>query len=184
MLPYGAEALARSFRTVRDNTLAAAEEIPADQYDFRPAPECRTVEKLLTHIALGYRFQHQLHAVEGLDTLEGFDFFGLMGELAAEEEKPRTKEEVIALLEAEGARWEAFLGQVSDDFLSERVALPHEGPEASKGRLEMIMSVKEHEMHHRAQLFLMLRLMGQVPHLTRERQERFAAAAAAQSRAT
>jgi uncharacterized damage-inducible protein DinB len=42
----------------------------------------------------------------------------------------------------------------------------------------MIMSLKEHEMHHRAQLMLMQRMIGQVPHLTRAMQERFAAAAA------
>ena len=176
MLPYGAQELARSFRVVRDNTLAVAEDIPADQYDFRPAQECRTVEKLLTHTALGYRFQHQLHAVEGRDTLEGFDFFGLMAELSAEEEQPRTKEEVIALLETEGERWEAFLGQVSDEFLSERVALPHEGPDASKSRLEMLLSVKEHEMHHRGQLMVIQRMLGIVPHLTRARLARMAEA--------
>ena len=42
----------------------------------------------------------------------------------------------------------------------------------------MILSVKEHEMHHRGQLMLIERLVGVVPHLTREMQARFAAAAA------
>jgi uncharacterized damage-inducible protein DinB len=40
----------------------------------------------------------------------------------------------------------------------------------------MIMSLKEHEMHHRAQLMLIERMIGIVPHLTRQMQERFAAA--------
>jgi uncharacterized damage-inducible protein DinB len=44
----------------------------------------------------------------------------------------------------------------------------------------MIMGMKEHEMHHRAQLMLIQRMIGQVPHLTRAMQERWAAAAAQQ----
>ena len=39
-----------------------------------------------------------------------------------------------------------------------------------KSRLEMLLGAKEHEMHHRAQLMLIERLLGIVPHLTRNRQ--------------
>jgi uncharacterized damage-inducible protein DinB len=39
----------------------------------------------------------------------------------------------------------------------------------------MLLSVKEHEMHHRGQLMLIERMIGIVPHLTREMQARFAA---------
>ena len=45
---------------------------------------------------------------------------------------------------------------------------------ASKTRFEMILGVKEHEMHHRAQLMLIERMLGVVPHLTREMQARIA----------
>jgi uncharacterized damage-inducible protein DinB len=48
----------------------------------------------------------------------------------------------------------------------------------SKSRFEMILSVKEHEMHHRGQLMLIERLLGIVPHMTREMQSRLATAAA------
>jgi uncharacterized damage-inducible protein DinB len=43
----------------------------------------------------------------------------------------------------------------------------------------MILSVKEHEMHHRGQLMLIERLIGIIPHLTREMQARMAQAAGA-----
>jgi uncharacterized damage-inducible protein DinB len=36
------------------------------------------------------------------------------------------------------------------------------------------MGVKEHEMHHRGQLMLIERMVGVVPHLTREMQARMA----------
>ena len=40
----------------------------------------------------------------------------------------------------------------------------------------MILGIKEHEMHHRGQLMLVQRLLGQVPHLTRARQQMQASA--------
>ena len=53
-----------------------------------------------------------------------------------------------------------------------------DGQVPSKSRFEMLLSAKEHEMHHRAQLMQIQRMIGLVPHLTRQMQERFAAAQA------
>ena len=44
----------------------------------------------------------------------------------------------------------------------------------------MLLGVKEHEMHHRAQLFLIERMVGIVPHLTRARRSAWPQQAAAQ----
>jgi uncharacterized damage-inducible protein DinB len=41
-------------------------------------------------------------------------------------------------------------------------------------RFEMLLGTKEHEMHHRGQLRLIERILGIVPHLTRQMQERMA----------
>jgi uncharacterized damage-inducible protein DinB len=38
----------------------------------------------------------------------------------------------------------------------------------------MLLSAKEHEMHHRGQLMMLERMVGVVPHLTRLMQERMA----------
>ena len=56
--------------------------------------------------------------------------------------------------------------------------MPAMANQPPKSRFEMILSVKEHEMHHRGQLMLIERLIGVVPHLTRQMQERMAAMAA------
>jgi uncharacterized damage-inducible protein DinB len=176
MASYGSKELAASFRTVRNNTLEAARDIPEDKYSFCPAPGCRTVEKLLTHIALTYRFQYTVHAEKKLTSMEGFDFPAMMGRLGTEEAQPRTKDEVIALLEKSGEIWGTFLDGVSDAFLDETVSFPPEFAAPPKSRFEMIMSVKEHEMHHRGQLMLIQRMLGIVPHLTRQREERMAQA--------
>ncbi len=174
MAHYGSKELAQSFRTVRKNTLEAARDVPGDKYDFRPTPDCRSVEKLLAHIALSYRFQHRVHAVEKLSSMVGFDFPAMMSELGAKEAEPRTKSQVIAMLEDEGEIWATFLDGVSDEFLAETVSFPPEFSQPPKSRLEMILSVKEHEMHHRGQVMLVQRMLGIVPHLTREREARMA----------
>jgi len=175
---YGAKELAESFRTVRKNTIQIAEDIPEDKYDFRAAPETRTVGQLLTHIALSYKFQHQIHAKERRSTLEGFDFPALMQRLGAEEQQPRTKQQILQVLRSNGEEWAGWVGGLSEEFLRERVAMPAAMGQPAKSRFEMILGVKEHEMHHRAQLMLIERLLGIVPHLTRQMQERMASMAA------
>ena len=176
MTYYGAKELAESFRTVRKNTLVIAEEIPEEKHEFRAAPGTRSVAQLLTHIAIGYKFQHQAHAVERRTTLEGFDFASLLQRLGAEEQQPRSKSQIVQLLRSNGEEWTQWLGGLSDEFLGERVNMPGGMGPATKSRLEMILSVKEHEMHHRGQLMLIERMLGIVPHLTREMQARMAAA--------
>jgi uncharacterized damage-inducible protein DinB len=54
--------------------------------------------------------------------------------------------------------------------------MPQGAALVSRSRFDMILSVKEHEMHHRGQLMLIERMIGIVPHLTRDMQARFAAA--------
>lgn len=174
MIYYGAKELAASSRTVRGNTIVIAQEIPENKYEFKPVPEYRSVGRLLAHIALAYRFQHQLHAVEKRNTLEGFDFPALMKTMMEEEGRPRTKDQMIDLLKKEGEKWAAWVEGLSEQFLGEPVQMPAGAVPAQKSRFEMILSVKEHEMHHRGQLMLVQRLLGIVPHLTREREARMA----------
>jgi len=174
---YGAKELAESARTVRRNTITIAEDIPGDKYEFKAAPETRSVAQLLTHVAIADTFHRQIHAVERRTTLEGFDFPSLLERLRAEESKPRTKEQILELLHINGEQWAQWLEGLSDDFLAERVRMPPGATPAAKSRFEMILSVKEHEMHHRGQLMLIERMLGIVPHLTRQMQERLASAA-------
>jgi uncharacterized damage-inducible protein DinB len=173
---YGGKDLARAFRTVRENTIKIAEEIPESKYDFSAAPGVRTVRQLLTHVALSDSLS-SIHK-EKRTNFEGVNFPAFVAQLQAEEAKPRTKNEVIALLKERGEETAAWLESLDDDFLAESFTQPVGRP-ATKCRLEMIMSMKEHEMHHRGQLMLIERMLGLVPHLTRQMQERFAAQARA-----
>ena len=172
---YGGKDLARAFRTVRDNTIKIAEEIPETGYDFAAAPGLRTVRQLLTHVAFSDSFS-SFHK-EKRTNFNGVNFPAFVAQMQAEEAKPRTKPEVIALLKQRGEETATWLESLSDDFLAEPFTQPA-GPLATKSRFEMIMSMKEHEMHHRGQLMLIERMLGITPHLTRQMQERFAAAQA------
>jgi uncharacterized damage-inducible protein DinB len=79
------------------------------------------------------------------------------------------------MLKASGEKWAGFVEGLTDSFLGEQVAMPAQMNNPPKSRFEMILGVKEHEMHHRGQLMLIERIIGIVPHLTREMQARMAA---------
>ena len=171
---YGARNLAASFRTVRANTIQIAEDIPEDQYGFIPAQGTKSIARTLVHIALSAQFQLSLHTGERRTNFEGVDFSALMERLAEPEAENRTKAQVIDLLRTEGETWANFLAGMSEQTLAEPFTMPSGSIPASKSRFEMVLSVKEHEMHHRGQLMVAQRLLGIVPHLTKARQERAA----------
>lgn len=174
MTYYGARELAASFRTVRKNTITIGQEIPEDKYSFQAAPNTRSVGQLLTHIALASTLHYQVHALERRTTLGGFDFPSFMQRMTAEEAQPRTKAQTLELLRTNGEQWAGWVQGLSEPFLSEIVSMPPGASPASKSRFEMILSVKEHEMHHRGQLMLLERIFGITPHLTRQMQARIA----------
>ena len=97
-----------------------------------------------------------------------------MKQMEAEAGHERNKTQIVELLKTEGEVWATFLEDVSDDFLAEPFTTPPGSTPATKCRLEMLPSVEEHEMHHRAQVMVAQRLLGIVPHLTRDRQEHLA----------
>src|SRR5262249_54159703 len=171
---YGPKQLADSMRTVRKNTILIAEDIPEKDYGYRPTPEGRSVAETLVHIAVLSRADRFLHEEEHLSSLEGFDFGPFIKKSEIEEKQPRSKSEGVALLLTEGDRWCQWVEGLPEALLSEQVRMPGG---ASKSRFEMLLGTKEHEMHHRGQLMVMERLLGIVPHLTRNRQAPSQAAA-------
>ena len=168
---YGGKELAEAFRTVRKNTIQVAEDIPEDKYGFVAAPEVRSVARMLTHVAIATRIWEEVHK-KRLTTLVGFDFFGMMDKFNAEEAKTRSKMEILKLLRSEGEQFAAWLETLTPEVLAETVIEPD--GKTAKTRFERLLGAKEHEMHHRAQLMLIERQLGIVPHLTRQFQERMA----------
>ncbi|HEY2019444.1 MAG TPA: DinB family protein [Bryobacteraceae bacterium] len=157
------EHVLNSWKTVREDTIHAVEDFPSAEFDFRPTPEVMTFGELARHI---------LDAGDGLTglLLSGEDNFavpdfrekmakgfrtvgpGPEGLAAALRE---SMEERSAKLAAQPAE---FFAHVITRFDRARVT-----------RLEMLQMVKEHEMVHRATMFLYLRMKGIVPATTRRR---------------
>jgi uncharacterized damage-inducible protein DinB len=174
MTLYGLKELVDSMRTVRKNTILIAEDIPESQYGYRATPDSRSVAETLVHIAMLGRSAHFLHEEDRRPSLEGFDFGTLISRSEAEEKRPRSKSEVIELLRTEAERTAAWLEELSESQLTEQV---RQRGGATQSRFEMLLGTKEHEMHHRGQLTVLERMLGIVPHLTRNRQAARAAAA-------
>jgi uncharacterized damage-inducible protein DinB len=170
---YGSKELAHSFRTVRKNTIQIAEDIPEGKYDFKASPESRSIAQTLVHIAVATTFPMAVHGGKVSD-MKQVDFQELFAKVGAEEAKPRNKSAIIALLKSEGDTFAALLETCSDSFLAEVIAMMPGADPPSRTRFDMLLSAKEHEMHHRGQLMLMERMVGVVPHLTRLMQERMA----------
>lgn len=170
MIYYGAREIAASFRIVRNNTLRIAEEIPEEKYSFRPAEGSRTVAQTLIHISNAHKFALEINRDNLRSTMEGFNFMAFIGPIAASEQEPMTKAQIIARLTATGEEFETWVKSLSEDFLGQSVTMPPGGTPASRTRFDMLIAVKEHEMHHRGQLMVMERLVGITPHLTREAQ--------------
>ena len=178
MTYYGGKEMAAAFRTVRANTIQIAEEIPENKYDFRAAPDTRSVGQTLTHLAVSPGFQLHMQT-NGVTDMKTLNFPALLQQFGAEEAKPRTKAEIIAFLRSEGDKFASYLEGLSEAFLTEQVTMPPGATPATKTRFEMLLGPKEHEMHHRGQLMLVQRMLGLVPHLTRLMQQRMAQAQAA-----
>lgn len=166
---YGAGELADSFRTVRKNTITIAKDIPGDKYTFTAAPGVKTVGEMLAHIAVSPRWQETLHR-EGVTAVDFAGFAARLAKAEAEEAALRDKDVIVAALEAGGEDFAGFLNGLTPETLEERVTFPPAVQPSHKTRLEMLMSVKEHEMHHRGQLMLIQRMIGIVPHGTRQRE--------------
>lgn len=166
MTYYGATDLAAAFRTVRNNTIKIAEDVGEEHYGFRATPETRSIGETLVHIAHIPKMAYELHGNQKVTTLVGFDFMGLRAKLIADQKATRSKAEIVALLASGRDQFGGWLEGLSEDFLGQSVAMMPGNP--SKSRFEMLLGVKEHEMHHRGQLMLLERMVGVVPHLTRQ----------------
>jgi uncharacterized damage-inducible protein DinB len=169
---YGGKDFGRQFRVVRHNTLQSADDIPESKYSFQPAPNCRTIAALLTHIAVSPRMWFEVHGKQRVHTLVGVDFVKLGSDVRAEEVKIRSKAEILDLLRDEGEKFAGWLDELTPEFLAEMITVADNT--GTKSRFEQLLGVKEHEMHHRGQLMLIERQLGIVPHLTRQAEERMA----------
>lgn len=154
-----------SWKAVRQDAAAAVEDFPESEMDFRPAPEVMTFREAARHI---------------LDAGDGLTGLLLAGEdnFATPEFRERMKSHMrglpadagrgslaAALRESVEQRSAALAGQPAEFF--DHIITRFDGQKVT--RLEMLQAIKEHELTHRAHMFLCLRMKGIVPATTRRR---------------
>jgi uncharacterized damage-inducible protein DinB len=166
VLDYGPKDLAESFRAARRDTVIIAEEVGEEHYGFSPASGSRTVAQCLIHMAMAPKIQQQFHSINRFDKAQGAVLIRFAATVSAEEHAPRSKAQIVGLLRDGGEEFARWLEDLPPDFLDERVAVE---PGRTKTRFEVILRVKEHEIHHRGQLMLIERMIGIVPHTTRDK---------------
>src|SRR5262245_31768865 len=150
MTYYGAKELAESFRTVRKNTILVAEDIPEDKYSYRAAPDTMSVAEMLAHVAVITHWAQQCFFVEKRTNVSMEDFGRWMGELGGQAKALTTKAQIVDALKNNGEAFAKNLESCTEAQLAQTITAPNN----SKSAFEMLLGVKEHEMHHRAQLFL------------------------------
>jgi uncharacterized damage-inducible protein DinB len=172
----GFDQLLDSWKTVRLDTAEAVEAFPADELDFKAAPDMMRFGDIAYHILVAG------HGLTGL-LLDGEDLTG-----------PQFREKLMKHAPLAPGATAAELAGALRASVEERVPqLAAKTPEFYEGmvtrvdgarvtRMEMLQFVKEHELTHRAQLFVCLRMMfvclrmkGIVPSTTRKRLARQAA---------
>jgi uncharacterized damage-inducible protein DinB len=164
------EYLWESWRGVREDTIAAVLDFPANEFDFRATPEMQSFGEIAHHI---------LRSSEGLTgmLLAGETDFtvpdfrerlarhvkALPPDAGAPELAAALRDSLNSRLAELAAKPADFMAQVVKRFDGTRLT-----------RLEMVQFIKEHELTHRSQLFMCLRLKGIVPSTTRKRLARLA----------
>ena len=159
------ETVLDSWKTVRQDTAQSVEDFPAAEMNFKPAGEMMSFGEIAHHILVSsYGITGML--LDGVDNLATPQFretllkyaTKLPGPQDAAALAPALRESLEQRITEIEARPAEFLSHEITRFDGQRVT-----------RLEMLQMAKEHELTHRAQLFVYLRLKGIVPATTRRR---------------
>lgn len=163
---YRIETVLNSWKAVRQDTAQAVEDMPAAALDFKPVPEVDSFRQIARHVLdAGYALTGLM-----LEDVENFavpDIRDMLkkhappvaedagADVLASELRARLDERLAAL----AAQPPEFFAKVITRFDGQRLT-----------NLEMLETLKDHELTHRVQLFLYLRCKGVVPVTTRRRQ--------------
>jgi len=152
-----------TWKAVRQETVNAVDDFPAGEFDYRPVADVMTFGELARHI---------LDAGDGLTglLLAGDDNFAT----------PDFREKMSRHFRAVEASPEGLAAALRESIEQRTAALAAQPPEffahvitrfdgMKVTRLEMLQMVKEHELIHRATMFVYLRMKGIIPATTRRR---------------
>ena len=159
------DSVLNSWKTIREDTAQAVEDFSAHDLDYKPT------EGVMTFGEIGRHILEASHALTGLlldgtDNLATPQFRELMGKYITQLPKTEGAGALARELRLQMDRRVAELAARPAEFYAGEITR-FDGQRVT--RLEMLQMLKEHELTHRSQLFLYLRLQGMVPPTTRRR---------------
>lgn len=150
---------------MREDTALAVEEFPPTEFDFKATPDLMTFGELGRHILdAGHALTGIL--LSGDDDLSTPDFREKIGKYRPQLPEKLEAAELASELRKSVETRASELAAKSDVFYS-GIITRFDGQKVT--RLEMLQFIKEHELTHRSQMFVYLRLKGIVPATTRRR---------------
>lgn len=159
------DALLDSWITIRADAAQAVEDFAGEDLDYRPTPELMSFRDIARHILEAGKAISGL-LIDGETTMTGPEFREKIKKYYPVLPAEMTAADLAAGLRAATEEDCARLGAQSPEFYATLITR-FDGLQVT--RLEMLQWLKEHELTHRAQLFLYMRLKGLVPPTTRRR---------------
>lgn len=154
-----------SWKTIRKDVAGAVREFPAEAFDEKPIEGVDSFKTIARHVlGAGHAFPGILLA--GVENLQTPDFREKMKPYGYSLPEDATPEQLAEALEKSLDERTAQLAAQPAGFFEKEITR-FDG--ARLTRLEMLQFVKEHELTHRSQLFMLMRLKGMVPPTTRRR---------------
>ena len=159
------ESVLDSWKTVRRDSAQAVEDFPANELGYRPVADVMTFGEIARHILdAGHGITGMMLA--GVENFQTADFREkLKSYMLPLPENANAAALADALRRSVEIRCEELSAQAPDFFA--QVINRFDGQKVT--RLELVQFTKEHELTHRSQLFLYLRMKGIVPATTRRR---------------
>jgi uncharacterized damage-inducible protein DinB len=153
-----------SWKTIRADTAQAVEDMPAGELDFKPAADLSSFGEIARHtLDAGNALAGML--LDGVEDMT-VNFREAIGKYISPLPKEASQADVAAALRTSLDERVAQLAPQTPEWWAHTI-VRFDGQRVT--RLEMIQTVKEHELTHRSQLFMYLRLKGVVPATTRRR---------------
>ena len=141
--PAHLDRVIQDWRRIHAQSVKVMEVAPDDKYDWKPHETSMTLGALMNHIS-----QAESGLIEAL----------ISGVFPQEFTNYDNTAALIAAFDKSHAEAVAKLQALSDEAWDEQVA-PF-GPERSFSRLALLTVSLEHEVHHRGQLYVYLRMLG------------------------
>ncbi len=156
----------QNWKAVREDSALAVESMPEGQLDFKPQDDMMSFREIAEHI-LGVGQALTGLMLDGESDLSTPDFREKIARY--KQPVPKDAKGLAAALRTSVAEHAEMINGKSPEFHAEMVT-KWDGTRLT--RLEMMQFVKEHELTHRMQLFMYLRLNGIVPPTTRRKMEK------------